>query len=442
MDSPRVSIIGSGYVGLITGLVFAKKGFDTVCIDVIPDRVDKINNGISPFFEPRLQELHSECIDTGKIRASLDSVKEIRDSDITFICVGTPSRDDGSADLSYIEQASSDIGEALRSKERYHVVVAKSTIPPGTTEELIIKRIETVSGKKAGKDFGVCMNPEFLKQGSAVHDAFNPDRIVIGEYDTRSGEGLQVLYNDFDCPKMMCDIKAAELIKYAANSFLATKISFANDFARICEAFNVDVYEVMKGIGYDYRINPRFLNAGVGFGGSCFPKDVKAVIALADEIGVETPILDSVIETNEFQPIHFVNIIKRTIGDLNGKKVGFLGLSFKPNTDDVRETRALPIISSLIDEGVLVRAYDPEAMENFARITTLPIDYMPSWREALNGSDFAVIQTDWDEFKNIRGKDFRQYLNSPIVFDGRRSYNPESLIKEGIVYRGIGWKNL
>jgi len=331
---------------------------------------------------------------------------------------------------------------ALRDVNDYHVVVAKSTIPPGTTENLILPTVEKYSGRKAGEDFGLCMNPEFLRQGEAVHDSLNPDRIVIGEYDEKSGDDVEYIYRDYDCPKLRCDIRAAELIKYASNSLLTTKITFANEFSRICEKFNVDMYEVMKGVSLDFRINPRFLNAGCGFGGSCFPKDVNAIVALAKKIGVETPLLDSVLYTNELQPMHFVDLIKNTVGTLKGKVVAFLGLSFKPNTDDTRATRALPIVEKLYEEGAKVKAYDPKAMENFKHLTDLPIVYCENWCEALRGADLAVVQSDWREIRDIKAEDFNRLLKNPIVVDGRRTYDPVEMLAEGVKYSGIGWKNL
>jgi len=240
---------------------------------------------------------------------------------------------------------------------------------------------------------------------------------------------------------MRCDIKAAELIKYASNSFLATKISFANEFSRICEKFDVDVYEVMKGVGFDFRINPKFLNAGVGFGGSCFPKDIKAIVTLAKEKDVETPLLDSVLYTNDLQPKYFINLIKNFMGVLNGKVVAFLGLSFKPNTDDVRETRALPIIEELFEEGVKIKAYDPKAIDNFKSLTDLSIEYYYNWEDALRDSDLAVVQSDWCEIRKITAEDFMKLMKNPVVFDGRRTYDPNTMISKGIKYFGIGWKN-
>ena len=430
-----------GYVGLTSGMAYSKHGFRSICTTTTPEKAENLNRGILPFYEPGLEDLVREMVGNGLLSGSTDNVDAVRQSDVTFICVGTPSLPDGSANLSAVEATAKNIGEALRVKDDYHVVIAKSTIPPGTTENIILPRVERYSGKKVGEDFGLCMNPEFLRQGEAVHDSLNPDRIVIGEYDKRSGDVLEIIYKDYDCPKMRCDIRAAELIKYAANSLLATKITFANEFSRICEKFNVDVYEVMKGVGMDFRINPLFLNAGCGFGGSCFPKDVNAIVALAKKIDVSTPLMDSVLFTNELQPMYFVDMIKSAIGDLEGKVVAFLGLSFKPNTGDVRATRALPIIEKLVEEGAKVKAYDPKAIENFKRLTDLPIEYYDTYHEALRDSDLAIIQSDWKEIREIKAKDFKRLLKNPIVIDGRRTYNPEELDKNGVKYLGIGLKN-
>ncbi|UCG68471.1 MAG: UDP-glucose/GDP-mannose dehydrogenase family protein, partial [Thermoplasmata archaeon] len=274
------------------------------------------------------------------------------------------------------------------------------------------------------------------------NDILNPDRIVIGEHDKKSGDTLEKIYQSFKCQKIRCDIKAAEIIKYASNSLLATKISFANEFSRICEKLNVDVYEVMEGVGLDFRINPQFLRAGVGFGGSCFPKDLKAIIALSEKMGVNTPILKSVMKTNEIQPEHFIDLIIEAIGQIKNKKIAFLGLSFKPDTDDVRETRALPIINHLYNKGAKIKAYDPQAIKNFQQITDIPIEYYDSWEQALQDSDCAVIQTEWKEVKEIKAEDFERLLKTPIVIDGRRTYDANLFISKGIEYYGIGWKNI
>jgi len=441
MEKMNIAILGMGYVGLTSGMALAKHGLKSICTTTTPSKAENLNRGIPPFYEPQLEELVKEEVDRGMLSGSIDNVAAVRESDVTFICVGTPSRKDGSADLSAVASVAKDIGVALKEIDKYHLVVAKSTIPPRTTDGLILPIIEEYSGKAVGVDFGLCMNPEFLRQGSAVHDSLNPDRIVIGQYDKKSGDALERLYSDHDCVKIRCDIKAAELIKYAANSLLATKISFANEFSRICERFNVDVYEVMKGVGLDFRINPRFLDAGVGFGGSCFPKDVNAIVALAKENDVETPLLDSVLYTNDIQPVHFVDLVESAVGGLEGKVVAFLGLSFKPNTGDVRETRALPIIEKLHEKGARIRAYDPKAIENFKRITDLPIDYFDEVEEVLSEADFVVVQSDWGEVRDISAEEFKKLLKQPIVFDGRRTYDPKDMISKGVRYYGVGWKN-
>jgi UDPglucose 6-dehydrogenase len=445
-DTLSVSIIGTGYVGLVTGATFARHGIRTICIDVDEQKVDMINRKHPPFYEKGLEALLEEGIDNGLLKASTD-FNEIQETDVTFICVGTPSLPDGSADLCMVETAVQDIGRAIKSKERYHVVGTKSTVIPGTTEDLVLPIIEEFSGKKVDEDFGLVMIPEFLRQGQAVYDALHPNRIIIGEHDMVSGSVIHRLYDDHrhengeTIPILHVEIKAAELIKYAANSLLATKITFANEFARICEKFNIDVYEVMEGVGLDFRINPRFLNAGCGFGGSCFPKDVKAIVALTEEIGVETPLLDAILTTNEIQPLHLVDIVKETLGDLNGKSIAFLGLAFKPDTDDTRETRALPIIEALHKGGAEVRAYDPKATERFRQLTDLPIRYVDSAEEALKKADCALVQTDWQVFKEIDPGTFVELMRKPIVIDGRRSYDPVKMREKGIVYRAIGWKN-
>jgi UDPglucose 6-dehydrogenase len=431
-----------GYVGLAGGMAYAKHGFKTICTTTTQSKADNLKKGIPPFYEPELEELVKEQVEKGMLSGTTDNIEAIKQSDVTFICVGTPSLPDGSADLTAVKDTAKDIGLAIKDKDGYHVVVSKSTVVPGTTEELVLPIVEKYSGKKVGKDFGLCMNPEFLRQGQAVHDSLEPDRIVIGQYDKKSGDVIEHIYKGYDVPIIRCEIKAAELIKYAANSLLATKITFANEFSRICEKFNIDVYEVMKGVGLDFRINPMFLNAGVGFGGSCFPKDVNAIVALSRKIDVKTPLLDAVLHTNDIQPMHFIDIIKDTVGSLEGKTVAFLGLSFKPDTDDTRSTRALPIIQQLYKEGAHVKAYDPKAYYKFKPLTDLPIDYMDTLEEALKDSDFAVVQSDWQEIKDVKAEDFKKLLKKPVVIDGRRSYNPDEMIKNGVTYRGIGWKNL
>ncbi len=447
MDEIKISVLGMGYVGLASAMGYAKHGFKTTVTATTPSKVSNLNKGISPFYEPELEDLVKEEVERDMLFATLDNVEAVKNSNVTFIGVGTPSLPNGSADLRAVKTVAREIGIALRDKEGYHVVCTKSTVVPGTTEKLVRPTVEKFSRKKAGVDFGLVMNPEFLRQGQAVHDSLYPDRIVIGEHTPKAGEIIHKIYESYKndqgepVPILHVEVKAAELIKYAANSLLATKITFANEFARICEKFNIDAYEVMKGVGLDFRINPMFLNAGCGFGGSCFPKDVNAIVALSRKIKVETPLMDAVLETNELQPMHFVELVRDTVGDLEGKTIAFLGLSFKPDTDDTRATRALPIIEEFYEDGATVKAYDPKAYYKFKPMTTLPVQYMDTLEEALDGADLAVIQSDWQEIRNIKPGTFKRLLKKPIVIDGRRSYDPTKLIKGGIIYRGIGWKN-
>jgi len=442
MKDIKITMVGMGYVGLVTGAAFAKHGFDTTCTTTTPKKAENLNKGITPFYEPGLDELVKEVVDKGLFHGSTNNISCIKESDITFICVGTPSRPDGSIDLTHVKMAAEDIGMALAEMDKYHVAVGKSTIIPSTTDSLILPIIEEKSKKKVGNDFGLCMNPEFLREGAALHDSLHPDRIVVGGYDQRSIDFVMRVYEDFDCPKLKTDLRTAEMIKYGANCLLATKITFANEMANICEYFGIDVYEVMKGVGMDFRINPDFLKAGVGFGGSCFPKDVNAITAVAKSKGYNPRILNAILEVNETQPLRVIEIAEKKVGNLANKRIALLGLSFKPDTDDVRYTRALPIAEKLIEKGAQVIAYDPKATENFKKLTDKPITYALSAKEALKDADICIIQSDWAEIKSLAPQDFKDLMKESIIIDGRRTYDPRMLEENGITYYGIGWKNL
>ena len=422
----RVSIIGSGYVGLVTGIGLAELGNEVIFVDIDKNKIGLINSAEPPTYEKGLKELMQE--DKERYYATTDYYEAISKSEITFICVGTPSKEDGSIDLRYIESASRGIGEALANKEDFHVVVVKSTVIPGTTEDVVKPIIEKESGKKAFKDFGLAMNPEFLREGNAVEDFFNPDRIVIGVKDDKTKLILEELYRQFRCPKIFTDIRTAEMIKYVSNAFLATKISFANEIGNICKKLGVDVYKVFEGVGLDHRINPSFFRAGIGFGGSCFPKDVKALIRKAEELGEEPKILKAVIEVNEKQPLILVELLKKYVPNLRDKRIGILGLAFKPDTDDVRESRAIPIVGALIDKGAKIIAYDPKAMNNFAKIFP-QIDYAKSAQEVIDKSDAVLIVTEWGEFEKLD-------YSGKIVIDGRRM---EKAMNEAKIYEGVCW---
>jgi len=424
----RISIIGTGYVGLSTGIGFAYKKNTVTCVDVDKEKVKKIKSGVSPVYEPGLQEGLKRFL--GKsFDVTLDLERAVKESEISFICVPTPSLPDGKIDLGFLKQASKDLGKVLREKD-YHVVVVKSTVVPGTTENLVVPVLEKESGKKAGKGFGVCMNPEFLREGSALKDFLNPDRVVIGEYDKRSGDFLEKLYKNFKTQILRTSIKSAELIKYASNSFLAMKISFANEIGNFCKKLGIDVYEVMKGVGMDFRISPKFLNAGIGFGGSCFPKDVKALVYRIKEEGLKPVLLESVLKLNEEQPMKIIEILKKRIRNLKGKNICVLGLAFKPDTDDIREAPSIKIVKRLLKEKANVRVYDPKAMENFRRLFPR-IEYSDSARKALNGADACLILTEWNEFKNLNKKDFSS-MRRKIIIEGRKILNIKE--KEGVCW--------
>lgn len=436
----RAAVIGTGYVGVVTGVSAALDGHDVVCLDVLQEKVDALNAGKAPFFEPGLDATIHKMISKGRLRASTDLVGELKGSEISFTCVGTPQKEDGTADLRWVKEAARSIGEALKECNGYHLAVMKSTVPPGTCAGLFIPTIAGTAEMAAG-DFGACMNPEFLREGNALEDALEPDRIVIGELDGKSGRKLLEFYKKKECPKLRMGMTAAELVKYISNSFLATKIAFANEMANICETFGVDVYEVMTAVGLDPRINPHFLRAGAGFGGSCFPKDLSAFARIAEETGARSRILEAVLDQNEEQPLRVVELAGKALGKLGGMEIAVLGLTFKPDTDDVRHTRAAPIVKELVARGANVTAYDPKGMENFKKEFGLDIDYATEAKEALRGKDAVIFQTEWREFRRIPAHLFKKLMRRPVVIDGRRSVDAAKLRKAGVRYLAIGATN-
>ncbi len=413
----KIGIIGLGYVGLITGVGFASLGNKVIGVDIDNNKINKINTGETPIYEQGLEEKLKEVKENFK---ATTNINDLKDSEIIFVCVGTPSKEDGSIDLKYVRRAAEDISKILGS---YRVIVIKSTVIPGTTESLI--KILEKNDKKVGEDFGLGMDPEFLKEGNALKDFLEPDRIVVGSYDEKSKEILAELYKEFNCPKLFVNIKTAEMIKYASNSFLATKISLINEIGNICKKLGIDVYAIAEGIGYDKRIGREFLNAGIGFGGSCFPKDIKALIAKSNEIGHEPKLLQEIIKINEKQPLKKIEFLKKHIPNLKGKEIGILGLAFKPETDDVRESRAIPIVKELLKEEVIIKAYDPKAIENFKKL--FPQIKYCSPEEILN-SEAILILTNWKEFEKLDYK-------GKTVIDGRRILKA----KEAKIYEGICW---
>jgi UDPglucose 6-dehydrogenase len=429
MKRPRISIVGTGYVGLCTAVGFATKGYTVITSTHDHKKATMINKGIPPFYEPGLRESLEKAVERGYLKCSTNREEAILNADITFVATATPSQPDGSIDLQFIENSAREIGEALKKKKTYHLVVVKSTVIPGTTGKRVKPTIETHSNKHCGVDFGLCMNPEFLREGSALHDTLNPDRIVIGEYDKKSGDVLEALYRDFYGEKMppliRTNLPTAELIKYANNAFLATKISFINTIANICQKIpNTDITTIAKAIGIDKRISPLFLNAGLGYGGSCFPKDVKALIAFSRSLSYDPQLLNAVENANQTQPYRAIKLCKTLIGNLKGKRVAILGLAFKPNTDDMREAVAIKIINSLLEEGANITAYDPAAISNAKGMFKNKIEYASSAIECLKNADCCIIVTEWQEFKRLKPEDFTQNMKNPIIVDGRRIYNP------------------
>jgi UDPglucose 6-dehydrogenase len=414
----RISVIGCGHVGLVVAACLAKLGNEVNVVDIDEEKVQSINNRVSPVCEPGLGEILSQV----NIEATSDYGR-IKGSDIVFVCVPTPSQKDGSISLVHVTQAAERIACVLREKEGYCVIAVKSTVVPGTTEEMVIPILES-SGKTVGHGFGVCMTPEFLREERGLYDFMNPARIVIGAYDKRSGDVLNSLYRGFHAPILRVNLKTAEMIKYASNAFLTTKISFINEIGNICKELGIDTYEVAKGMGLDERIGDKFLNAGIGFAGPCLIKDLKALISRARQIGYEPRILAEVLNLNVRQALKMIDLLKKHLPSKDGT-VGVLGLSYKPRTDDVKDSLAINIIETLLKDGEKVKAYDPMAMANFKRLFP-QIEYAAP--EEVLGCDGVLILTEWEEFENLdyRGK---------IVIDGRRV----AKAKEAKVYEGICW---
>lgn len=439
----KISIIGTGYVGLVTGLSLANLGHQVSCVDIDKNKVSQINSGTPPFFEPGVAEMLTKIIKQKKLLATDNLEKSVKDSEIVIVAVGTPTTNN-KIDLSIIKKASEQIGNALEESSDYKVITVKSTVLPGTTAEIIKPTLEKYSKKTAGKDFGLCMNPEFLREGNALEDAMNPDRIVIGQLDEKSGQEFAKIYSKLSSPKIFTNLWTAELIKYTSNSLFATLISFANEISRIAEAIGkVDVLDVWKGVHLDKRLNPivegkrinpaflSYLLSGCGFGGSCFPKDIQALATFASEHNTDASLIKSVININDTQPGRVVSHLQKALVNLKGKKIAVLGLAFKPETDDTRESPALPIVKQLTLEGAEVVGHDPMAkVADIIQVDTI--------KEALGDADAAVVVTSWKEYRDLTPDIFKQYMKQPILIDARRIYDKRVFSKAGITYKGIG----
>jgi UDPglucose 6-dehydrogenase len=437
MNKITLSFFGLGYVGLVYAAVFAHKNIPVIGFDIDTEKLNLLKSGKSPIFEPGLDELIKTDIEKGLLTVTDDPIKAVHNSNVTFITVGTPSNEDGSIDLKYVIEASKMIGEALKNKDEWHLVVMKSTVTPGTTNEIVKTTIEKTSNKKAYRDFGIAVNPEFLKEGNAIEDCMNPDRIIIGANDEKSAKILEEIYQDFKSPKIITSLENAELIKYANNTFLAMKVSFINMIANLCQKIpGTDVETVAKAIGLDKRIGPHFLKAGAGWGGSCWPKDLKALIKFGEKMNTKLPLVNATLEINNEQPYKIIELAEELIGELKNKKIAILGLSFKPNTDDIRDAVSIKIIKTLLNKGAHITAYDPAAMKNFKKLFN-NITYANTPLDCIKDADCALIITEWDEFKKLKPEDFTKLMKNPAIVDGRRIYNPHEYTKH-TKFKAIG----
>ena len=431
----KIAVIGAGYVGLVTAACFAELGNEVICTDIDDSKIRKLNEGIIPIYEPGLEELVKKNRKEGRLNFTTDLKKSIKESEIVFICVGTPPKDSGDADLSAVENVARTIAEVMDS---YKVIVEKSTVPVKTGEK-VERTIKSYNIHKV--DFDVVSNPEFLREGSAVNDFMRPDRIVIGCENGRAKAVMENLYAPLKSKILFTDIKSAEIIKHASNAFLATKISFINAVANICELAGADVEKVAEGIGLDRRIGKSFLNAGIGYGGFCFPKDAEAFIRIADKLGYDFKLLKAMQEINNEQRKHFVRKIEKALWVVKGKTIGILGLAFKPNTDDMRFAPSIEIISALQKEGADIKAYDPKAMEKSKELLK-NVKYCENAYDVAEGSDALVILTEWDEFKELDFKRIKFLMKHNLIIDGRNIYSPEDMRLNGLSYISIGRKDV
>jgi len=441
----RITMVGTGYVGLVTGTCLANTGNEVTCLDVDEAKIGKLNQGISPIYEPGLDELIRRNAEAGRLTFTTDKAAAYRSAEVVFICVGTPSDEKGHADLKYVLAAASDIGKALdqgsdeKPDRRAKIVVVKSTVPVGTNG-----KVHSAIRDQTDKPFYMASNPEFLKEGAAINDFNKPDRVVLGVSDKGTGDRLRDLYEPFvrqGNPIFIMDIPSAEMVKYASNAMLATKISFINEIANLCESYGADIDEVRRGMCSDKRIGNQFLYPGLGYGGSCFPKDVLACISMGELGDHPTTLLEAVHEVNQRQRDAFMTKIYKHFGDatgLSGKKIAVWGIAFKPGTDDVREAPSITLMQNLLEGGAVVSAYDPVAEATCREVLADKITYAKDAAAALAGADALVVCTDWDEFKFPDFDAAKAAMKSPVIFDGRNLYRPEMMREHGFVYHSVG----
>ena len=430
----NVSVIGTGYVGLVTGVCFAETGNEVVCVDIDPEKVRTLNEKVPTIYEPGIEVLLKRNVEQGRLSFTTELKTAVDHADVLFLALPTPPGGDGAADLSYVLNSAREIAGMITD---YLIIVDKSTVPVGTADE-----VRAIMAAETDVDFDVVSNPEFLREGFAVEDFLKPERVVIGTSSDRARETMDHLYRPFvrqGNPVIFMDERSAEMTKYAANSFLATKISFMNEVANLCEMVGADVDQVRRGIGTDSRIGKRFLFPGIGYGGSCFPKDVKALKAKADEVGYDFRILKAVMDVNQGQRERFVHkVLDHYDGDLDGVTVAMWGLSFKPNTDDIREAPSLYVIEALLERGATVAAFDPEAMDNVRRQVGDRVTFVDTMYDALDDADVLLILTEWTVFRSPDFDKMKERLKAPLIFDGRNVFDLDEMRAEGFVYRSIG----
>lgn len=430
----HIAVIGTGYVGLVTGACFAEFGVEVTCVDVDKNKIELLNQGIIPIYEPGLETIVEKNVKSGRLHFTTEIKSAVEQALVIFLAVGTPPQEDGSPDMSFYRQAAMDIAQAMNG---YKVLVTKSTVPVGTGKWL---REFVAENQSTKTNFGVASNPEFLREGAAIGDFMRPDRVVIGSNEEDAIAIMKDLYRPLyliETPIVITSLEAAELIKYAANAFLATKISFINEIANLCDAIGCDVHDVAKGIGMDKRIGGKFLHPGPGFGGSCFPKDTRALSTVAKQFGTKTRIVDTVIEVNELQRQAMIPKIEALIGSFKGKRIGVLGLSFKPETDDMREAPAVDIIKGMQERGAIIRAFDPVAMAE-AKHSLPDIEYATDEYDAIADADVLVFLTEWNQFRALDMEKVKRLLKSPKIADLRNIYEPEDMKELGFEYVGVG----
>lgn len=430
----HIAVIGTGYVGLVTGACFAEFGVEVTCVDVDDKKILRLNEGIIPIYEPGLDKIVEKNMKAGRLHFTTDVKSAIEQSLVVFLAVGTPPKEDGSPDMSFYKSVAKDIAHFMNG---YKVLVTKSTVPVGTGKWL---REFVKEHQKLKTNFGVASNPEFLREGAAIEDFMRPDRVVIGSNEEDAIAIMKDLYRPLyliETPVVITSLEAAELTKYAANAFLATKISFINEIANLCDKIGCDVHDVARGMGMDKRIGSKFLHPGPGYGGSCFPKDTRALSTVAKQFGADSMIVDTVIEVNERQRRAMIPKIEKLLGDLNGKKIGVLGLSFKPETDDMRESPAVDIIKELQAKGVEIKAYDPVAMEE-AESYLSDVEFASDEYDAIEGADMLIFLTEWNQFRALDMNRVKELLASPKIADLRNIYDPKTMREMGFEYVGVG----